>query len=136
MKKTAIALAIMMFSGQVIYASAGNENAPKGHHGVKGHGMKSVIQYADLNGDGDISFQEFQRTQYRYFNYKFRQLDNNRDGVVTEREFMEYHRSKGDGLFRSMDLDHDGVITRGEREQAKSGMKSKHEGCMEHKAKN
>jgi Ca2+-binding EF-hand superfamily protein len=133
MKKSVLILIMSVLSSLVFSASADISMAPtKTHQGMKGqgHGMKSVIEYADINGDGDITFEEFQRTKYQYFNYKFRQLDENRDGVVTEREFMEFHRTKGDELFSKMDLDGDGVITQSERAQAKGGMHGKHEGCM------
>jgi Ca2+-binding EF-hand superfamily protein len=129
-KVTFLLASLLMFMSQLALADPGNEGMGKGHKGMKQHGMQSVMMYADINGDGDITFEEFQRTKYQYFNYKFRQLDENRDGVVTEREFMEFHRSKGDGLFSKMDLDGDGVITQSEREQAKGGMQGKNEGCM------
>ena len=129
MKKITLLLAMTLFSAFSLFAFADDIQCHKGHEGVKGHGLKSVITYADLNGDGDITFEEFQRTKYRYFNYKFWQLDENRDGVVTEWEFMEFHRTKGDELFSKMDLNHDGVISPSERKQVKGGMKSKHEGC-------
>lgn len=109
-------------------ALACGKNQGEGHHG-KGQGMKSVIEYADANGDGAISYQEFQRAKYRYFNYKFHQMDTNRDGRLSEREFMEYHRHKGDELFKRLDGDNDGVISAEEREQAKKWWKGKHKGC-------
>jgi Ca2+-binding EF-hand superfamily protein len=130
-KVTFLLASLLMFMSQVVLADSGNEGMDKGHKGKKEHGMKSVMVYADINGDGDITFEEFQRTKYQYFNYKFLQLDENRDGVVTEREFMESHRTKGDELFNKMDLDGNGVISQSEREEAKGGMqKGKQEGCM------
>ena len=128
-KVTFLLASLLMFMSQLVLADSGNEGMGKGHKGMKEHGMKSVMMYADINGDGDITFEEFQRTKYQYFNYKFWQLDENKDGVVTEREYMEFHRTKGDGLFSKMDLDGNGVITQSEREQAQGGMQDMHEGC-------
>jgi Ca2+-binding EF-hand superfamily protein len=111
-----------------------------GHHGMAGHGMKShgiksIIQYADANDDGDITYQEFQRAKYKFFNHKFSELDRDGNGVVSQREFMEYHRTKGDQMFRMLDQNQDGKVSKEEREQSRSMMKDKHKKCMKHKEK-
>jgi Ca2+-binding EF-hand superfamily protein len=124
---------ILLLSAQAVVASDKGCGSNEGHHGSKGHGVKSIIQYADGNGDGDITYQEFQRAKYMFFNYKFKELDRNDDGVVSEREFMEYHRTKGDELFIMLDLDQDGIVSSEEMKQAKGMMKGMHKGCMKHK---
>ena len=96
-------------------------HAMKGASGHKGHGMKEVMKYADVNEDGEITHEEFMRAKWAFFNHKFQRLDRNGDGMVSHREFMEFHRDKGEGMFSKKDADGDGVITKAEREQAMEG---------------
>lgn len=129
---------ILLVSAQGVMASdmkcgSGEGHQGKGQHGMKGHGVKSIIQYADANADGDITYQEFQRAKYKFFNHKFKELDRNSDGVVSEREFMEYHRTKGDEMFRMLDQNQDGKVSKEEREQAMTMKKGKHKKCMRQK---
>ncbi len=103
----------------LIFVSAVGVAQAEMKHGKGGHGVKSIMKHADANGDGEITYQEFMQAKWKYFDYKFIQLDVNDDGVVSHREFMEHHRTKGDDLFKKADKNGDGVISAEEKAKCK-----------------
>lgn len=80
---------------------------------------EKMIERRDTNGDGVVSFEEFQvppRSEER-----FTRADANGDGKVTREELEATLNERSDGAlerFEELDADDDGVITEAERKRA------------------
>jgi len=86
---------------------------------------QSLFDRVDVNHDGVITREEFNRAQQSLFD----RMDVNHDGVISRAEFNRAHQAGpnvqaglSQSLFERVDVNHDGVITREEFNRAQQSL--------------
>jgi len=84
-------------SGMLLTAACSSSHHDHANDEKRENAGKAIIQAMDVNGDGQISWQENQQ----YFDRLFTRLDVNHDGFISAQEFAAMHN---DPVFVAMPL--------------------------------
>lgn len=89
-KSSAFLLCLLAFVPTAV--NAGTAPAAAGHQ--RGAKAEAAFAASDRNGDGRLSYAEWQEARTRRLAEQFRKLDLNRDGALTQDEMRQAHQQR------------------------------------------